>query len=58
MDEIITTRLWDAVTLVEIRFFDHLIIGDRCCVSLAEKGPFRDRPARNTLIRLRKDPGP
>ena len=37
-DEIITTRLRDALALVEIRLLDHLIIGDGCCVSLAEKG--------------------
>src|SRR6201999_615171 len=33
-DEIITTRLRDALALVEIRLLDHLIIGDGCCVSL------------------------
>jgi DNA repair protein RadC len=37
-DEIITTRLRDALALVEIRLLDHLIIGDGACVSLAEKG--------------------
>ena len=37
-DEIITTRLRDALALVEIRLLDHLIIGDGNCVSLAEKG--------------------
>lgn len=37
-DEIITTRLRDALALVEIRLLDHLIIGDGSCVSLAEKG--------------------
>ncbi len=37
-DEIITTRLRDALALVEIRLLDHLIIGDGTCVSLAEKG--------------------
>jgi DNA repair protein RadC len=37
-DEIITTRLRDALALVEIRLLDHLIIGDGCCISLAEKG--------------------
>ena len=36
--EIITTRLRDALALVEIRLLDHLIVGDGCCVSLAEKG--------------------
>ena len=37
-DEIITTRLRDALALVEIRLLDHLIVGDGACVSLAEKG--------------------
>jgi DNA repair protein RadC len=37
-DEIITTRLRDALALVEIRLLDHLIIGDGHCASLAEKG--------------------
>lgn len=37
-DEIITTRLRDALALVEIRLLDHLIIGDGQCTSLAEKG--------------------
>ncbi len=37
-DEIITTRLRDALALVEIRLLDHLIIGDGSCASLAEKG--------------------
>jgi DNA repair protein RadC len=37
-DEIITTRLRDALALVEIRLLDHLIIGDGSCISLAEKG--------------------
>ena len=37
-DEIITTRLRDALALVEIRLLDHLIIGDGHCTSLAEKG--------------------
>jgi DNA repair protein RadC len=46
-DEIITTRLRDALALVEIRLLDHLIIGDGACVSLAEKGPDL---TRNTLI--------
>ncbi len=37
-DEIITTRLRDALALVEIRLLDHLIVGDGQCTSLAEKG--------------------
>jgi DNA repair protein RadC len=37
-DEITTTRLRDALALVEIRLLDHLIIGDGQCTSLAEKG--------------------
>lgn len=37
-DEVITTRLRDALALVEIRLLDHLIVGDGHCTSLAEKG--------------------
>ena len=37
-DEVITTRLRDALALVEIRLLDHLIVGDGSCASLAEKG--------------------
>lgn len=37
-DEIITTRLRDALALVDIRVLDHLVIGDGSCASLAERG--------------------
>ena len=37
-DELITTRLRDALALVDIRVVDHLIIGKGACVSLAERG--------------------
>ena len=37
-DEIITTRLRDALALVDIRMLDHLIVGDGSCTSLAERG--------------------
>jgi DNA repair protein RadC len=37
-DEIITTRLRDALALVDIRVLDHLIVGDGSCTSLAERG--------------------
>ena len=37
-DEIFTTRLRDALALVDIRVLDHLIIGDGTCASLAERG--------------------
>jgi DNA repair protein RadC len=37
-DEIITTRLRDALALVDIRLLDHLIVGDGTCASLAERG--------------------
>jgi DNA repair protein RadC len=37
-DELITTRLRDALALVEIRVVDHVIVGDGVCVSLAERG--------------------
>ena len=37
-DETITTRLRDALALVDVRVVDHLIVGDGLCVSLAERG--------------------
>lgn len=37
-DEVITTRLRDALALVDIRLLDHLIVGDGTCASLAERG--------------------
>lgn len=37
-DETITSRLRDALALVDIRVVDHLIVGDGICVSLAERG--------------------
>jgi DNA repair protein RadC len=37
-DEVITTRLRDALALVDIRLLDHLIVGDGTCTSLAERG--------------------
>ena len=37
-DEIITTRLKEALALVDIRVLDHVIVGDGGCVSMAEKG--------------------
>jgi DNA repair protein RadC len=37
-DEVITTRLRDALALVDIRVLDHLIVGDGTCTSLAERG--------------------
>jgi len=37
-DELITRRLRDALSLVDIRVIDHLIVGDGTCVSLAERG--------------------
>jgi DNA repair protein RadC len=37
-DELITTRLRDALALVDIRVVDHLIVGEGVCVSLAERG--------------------
>jgi len=37
-DELITVRLRDALALVDIRVLDHLIVGDGCCTSLAERG--------------------
>ncbi len=37
-DESITLRLKDALTLVEVRLLDHIVVGDDKCVSLAERG--------------------
>ena len=37
-DEFITTRLKEALALVDIRVLDHLIVGDGCCVSFADRG--------------------
>ena len=37
-DELITTRLKDALGLVDIRTVDHLIVAGGDCVSLAERG--------------------
>ena len=37
-DEAITTRLREALALVDIRVVDHVIVGDGVCVSLAERG--------------------
>ena len=37
-DEIITTRLRDALALVEIRVLDHLIVAGSSVTSLAERG--------------------
>ena len=37
-DEIITTRLRDALALVEIRVLDHLIVAGDVVTSLAERG--------------------
>jgi DNA repair protein RadC len=37
-DELITTRLRDALALVDIRVLDHLIVGADRCMSFAERG--------------------
>ncbi len=37
-DELITRRLRDALSLVDIRLLDHIVVGEACCVSLAERG--------------------
>lgn len=39
-DELITRRLRDALALVDIRLLDHFVVGETCCVSLAERGLF------------------
>jgi DNA repair protein RadC len=37
-DESITRRIQEALALVDIRLIDHIIVGDGCCVSFAERG--------------------
>ena len=37
-DEMITRRLRDALALVDVRVLDHIIVGDGCCLSFAERG--------------------
>lgn len=37
-DELITRRLKEALSLIDVRVLDHLVVGDRHCESLAERG--------------------
>jgi len=37
-DELITRRLKDALSLIDVRVLDHLIVGDSRCESFAERG--------------------
>jgi DNA repair protein RadC len=37
-DELITRRLREALSLIDIRVLDHLVVGDATCVSFAERG--------------------
>jgi DNA repair protein RadC len=37
-DRLITQRLREALSLVDIRVLDHLIVADNCCLSFAERG--------------------
>ena len=37
-DEMITQRVKEALSLVDIRLLDHIIVGDGISVSLAERG--------------------
>lgn len=37
-DELITRRLKEALSLVDIRVLDHLVVGDAVCESFAERG--------------------
>lgn len=37
-DELITTRLRDALALMDIRLLDHIIVGDGSCYSFSEQG--------------------
>ncbi|HNE27245.1 MAG TPA: JAB domain-containing protein, partial [Pseudomonadales bacterium] len=37
-DQRITTRLCEALALVDIRVLDHMIVGDGAVLSMAERG--------------------
>jgi len=37
-DQMVTHRLKEALTLVEVRLLDHLVVGDGVCESFAERG--------------------
>jgi DNA repair protein RadC len=37
-DELITTRLRDSLSLIDVRVLDHFIIGDGGCYSFSESG--------------------
>jgi DNA repair protein RadC len=37
-DELITRRLKDALSLIDVRVLDHLVVGDCGCESFAERG--------------------
>ena len=37
-DELVTQRLREALALVDVRVLDHIIVGDGCCLSFAERG--------------------
>jgi DNA repair protein RadC len=37
-DELLTTRLQEALGLIEVRVLDHIVVGDGDCVSFSERG--------------------
>jgi DNA repair protein RadC len=37
-DQMVTQRLKEALSLVEVRLLDHLVVGDGVCESFAERG--------------------
>jgi DNA repair protein RadC len=37
-DELITVRLKEALSLIDVRVLDHFIIGDGQCASFSERG--------------------
>jgi DNA repair protein RadC len=37
-DQVLTTRLQEALALVDVRVLDHIVIGDRNSVSFSERG--------------------
>lgn len=56
-DELITTRLRDALALVDIRVLDHLIVGGSSVTSLAERGWFGRRRASGGGRAMDSTPG-
>jgi len=60
-DELITTRIRDALSLVDIRVLDHLVVTGDAIVSFAERGscepPFRPLGAATARPSAGRNPG-